>query len=328
MTGTLADDRTKRDTVAMLRRVQQQQDVHQLQAGGDQQEEEDEEGQGDSVDDEESARLLAAVGDDTLSLSSLSPEQQRLFLRAIHNGTLSRHIPVAVPWWVPARGREGNNTNGLERETREWEPQLENRLVEEVEREQSEEEQQSSAFVHSLPPLSSILRTEPSPAVPCQLLELVYGYCYVWRLYNCEPDADLPAFLADLVALSPSLAPTASSAPHHQSTTTTLQHCLAHVRSLPSLYQSPHFSALVLRDCSQLCLNSALLFRALREVSGWCGAATGADRGKLKRTGKKVWFWCVWLQDRGVDAMRGVGEEAQAVWKDEVALCRERGEQR
>ena len=39
----------------------------------------------------------------------------------------------------------------------------------------------------------------------------------------------------------------------------------------------------------------------------------------MRRLGRKVWFYCVWLQDRGVGRMRSVGEEAAAVWKAEAA---------
>ena len=158
------------------------------------------------------------------------------------------------------------------------------------------------------------------------MLEIVYGYCYLYRLYNCEPDTDMSGFLVDLVILSPSLSPTAASASHYQSTATTLQQCLAHTRSLPSLFQSLYFSALVLRDCSHVCINTTLLFRLLRELSVWCESVSGGS--SMRRVVKKVWFICVWLHDRGDVVMRRVGEEARSVWQAEEALSRERNRTR
>ena len=317
MTGTMVDEDTRRDTLAMLQRVHQQQQAEEVDTSVD----DEEVGRLEGEEEEELARLVAAVGDDTLSLSSLSAEQQRQFLRAAHDGSLSRHIPIAVPWWVSKRGRQHSEGQGQEHETQEWEPEMERTLVQELEQVQSEETQQTTAFVRSLPPLSSIFSTEPSPVLPYHVLELVYGYCYLYRLYNCEPDTDLPAFLADLITLSSSLTPTATSASHYQSTATTLQQCAAHTRSLPSLFQSPQFSTLVLRDCSHICLNTILLLRLLHEVGVWCDSGgTGGGSG-MRRVGKKVWFWCVWLQDRGADVMRRVGEEARVMWKAEQALC-------
>lgn len=326
MTGTMVDDDTKRDTVAMLRRVHQQQQAAADVDTDQQADDEEEEGEGAGVEeDEEVERLLAAAVEDKLDLSSLSPEQQRQFLRAVHDGSLSRHLTIAVPWWVPKRGRQltGLGEGQKEQEAREWEPEMERMLVEQMEQVQSEEGRLTRAFVHSLPPLSSILSTQPSPALPYHVLELVYGCCYLYRLYNCEPDTDLPAFLADLITLSPSLTPATHSASHYQSTATTLQQCLARARSLPSLFQSPRFSALVLRDCSHVCLNTPLQFRLLRSVSEWCDSGGGGGSG-MRRVGRKVWFMCVWLQDRGVDVMRRVGEEAREVWHAEDALYHER----
>ena len=320
MKGARADDETKRDTLAMLQRVQRQQQADELPTVDSSDEAEQSEGE-----DEELARLLRAVGEDTLDLSSLSVEQQRHFLRVVHDGSLSRHIAIAVPWWLPKRARQSNETGqGQVQEARGWEPEMERMLVEEIEQAQSDEGQQTKAFIHSLPTLASLFAAEPSPALPYHLLELVYGSCYMYRLYNGEPHTDLPVFLADLATLSPSLTPSAAiSHSHYQSTATTLQCCVARTRSLPSLYQSPQYSAFVLRDCSQLCLNTTLLFRLLRELCLWC--ESGGSGAGMKRVGKKVWFLCVWLQDRGVDVMRRVGEEARDEWKTEEALCHERG---
>ena len=161
MTGATVDEDTKRDTIAMLQRVQQQQEAESLPTGGEDNEAAQSDGEGV---DEELACLLSLAGDETLDLSSLSPDQQRQFLRAIHDGTLSRHITIAVPWWVPSGGRQQNETGqGQEHEARQWQPATERRLVEDVEQEQSEEGQLMRAFVQLLPPLSSVLPTEPSP---------------------------------------------------------------------------------------------------------------------------------------------------------------------
>ena len=314
MKGTMVDEDTKRGTIAMLKRVQQQQQAEEADAATEYEATVGSEGESK----EEMARLMAAVDDDTITLSSLSPEQQRLFLRALHDGTLSRHIPIAVPWWLPQRGRRQNEA-GQPQETSDWEPELEKILVKETEQTQSDEAQQTRAFIQSLPPLPSILTTEPSPALPYHVMELAYGFCYLFRLYNCEPDTDLSAFLNDLITLVPSLTPTSTCAAHYQSTATTLQSCVARTRSLPSLFQSPRFSTLVIRDCSQLCLNTPLLFRLLRETSVWFSSGGGGSGSGMRRVGRKLWFLCVWLQDSGVDVMRRVGEEARLVWLAEKA---------
>ena len=224
MRGAMADDDTKRDTVAMLKRVQQQkQQQEELETSEEgNTAREDEENEQSTVEDDELARLLAAIGDDRFDLSSLSPEQQRHFLRAVHDGSLSRYIPIAVPWWVPRLARQHDEAaqEQPEREVRHWEPTVEKVLVDEVGQERSEQVRQPGPFVQSLPPLSSILTTEPSPALPYHLLELVYSYCYLYRLYNCDPSADLPAAFADLVNLSPSLTPAPAPPAHYQSTAT------------------------------------------------------------------------------------------------------------
>lgn len=50
----------------------------------------------------------------------------------------------------------------------------------------------------ALPPLAALTRAQPSPLLQYHLLDLLYGYCFVLRLYNGDCSTD-PGEAADVL---------------------------------------------------------------------------------------------------------------------------------
>ena len=340
---TRADDDAQKRMRAIISRAQSQQsdaDTDPLpespptRSAGEQDATETDEG----VDEEEEAlRRLAEASEESLSLSSLTAEQQRHFLRAVKDGRLSHLFRLTVPWWVPFNARRiepvsrsqtvSPDTPGSDTEAEvyevesEWEPQVERVKVEVVGREEEGCEADLHRFLRALPPLSSLSSTPPSPFLAYHVLDVLFAFCYVYRLYNCEPQVDAAAFLADFLRLStifsPPSAAAAAASPHHTTTASTMLHCLAHARGTPALYQSPGYSLTAVRDATQLAMNEMLALRALKELWELMGEVRVKERVK-----RKLWFLLLWLRERGAEAMPAVGREGEEVLREEQLRLR------
>ena len=361
MTGTKADDEAQKTMRDILRRAQQQpedDDAAPLdsydsypdheEAGERPTTENDDfdvDGDGDELE-----RLREAAAAESLTLSSLSVEQQRRFLRAVKDGRLSRFVDVAVPWWVPStarrlhsvrsdedaakRAEEGDGDEERQLYAREmeeeWAPHIERTMmVETADIGEVEGGDDLRAFVRSLPTLSSLVSSAPSPHLPYHVLDALFAYCYLYRVYNCDPQSDFAAFVADLRALSVVLAPPLpasqpSPLPLLNCSSSTIHHCLAHARRLPVLYQSPAFSLAAVRDALHLAMNAQRAMAALREVWTLLGRAAGKKDPPMRR---KVWFFMVWLHDGGSEPLLAAAEEGADVLNfEEQRMQRATGE--
>ena len=317
---------------------QQQQQQH----GG-----EEEEGDGDD-DDEHAAEgeeeveqrgvLETTAGDaaEGVSLSSLSVADRLRFLRSVRSGRLSSALSLSVPWWTPPRARRfirGQSGQEAVEVEEGWEPAEEERRVGAADAADADDE--CALFFRSLPALSSVSGSAPSPSLPFHVLSCLFSFCYSYRLYNCEPEAELSGFLASLLSLSAVFSPAVDEARNAYamltSAASTAQLCLCTARSQPALYQSPDFSLRCLRDTAHLALNDGLSRRALfsirQSIAAWeqeeqqqeeeeaGGSSRRRKKGKAARHGlsgvqRKVWYLCVWLaEESSAGRMRQAGQE-------------------
>jgi hypothetical protein len=149
------------------------------------------------------ARSLGQDEELLVEPEDLSPEDLVAFERALAAGQLGHLVEVWQPWWLSSEARELSlNSQGQ-------------RMVEVQEqggpgpREDTAPPQQlPAANAEPLVPVASLTKSAPSPLLRWQLLQLLYGYCWVMRRYNGEPG--LPDVVTEaahlLLAVCPPLA--------------------------------------------------------------------------------------------------------------------------
>eukprot|EP00899_Mesostigma_viride_P007982 jgi/Mesvir1/17185/Mv07606-RA.1 len=128
----------------------------------------DEEGEGGATEDEQMAGVLDP--------RQLSPEDLRRFHAAAATGQLSHLVMPWEPWWL----REDARTLALD--TR-GQPLVQAVLV-------GLTDGIPPPPSTPLPPLSTLSSVAPSPALPYHLLDVLYSYCLVLRLFNGDWHAD------------------------------------------------------------------------------------------------------------------------------------------
>jgi hypothetical protein len=349
--GLKVDDAVQSNTRRIIRKLQSEPQHWQPEQRPQQEEEEqaaeeedDESGGDEDGEDEqegESSLTMGTAGTtvaESASLSSLSPADRLRFLRSVRSGRLSSAVSLSVPWWTPQRARScrqaGSGQEAVEVEGN-WEPAEEERRVGLTDVDDADSA--CSLFFRQLPAMSTVsLSPPPSPSLPFHVLSCLFAFCYSYRLYNCEPEAELSGFLTSLLSLSAVLSPAVEEARNAYamltSAVSTAQLCLCTARSQPFLYQSPDFSLRCLRDTAHLAINSGLCRRALwsirQSISAWDDEQqqqeeeTGNDtsrrrtkRGKVRPPGlsgvkRKVWYLCVWMaEESSAGRMRQAGQE-------------------
>lgn len=84
-----------------------------------------------------------------------------------------------------------------------------------------------------LPPLATITKASPAPELKYQLVELIFAYCYVMRMYNGEPACDLEAAATTALAISPVLTGTTDATQLPASGAQVLLDCIVRATSPP-----------------------------------------------------------------------------------------------
>jgi len=116
--------------------------------------------------------------DDPDLFDKLPKHLQQDFARALREGQIDANVPIWDPWWL------------LDDQT----------LVQEI-----TDTPQPKAIPwpsEELPPLSSMIKREPSIKLYNNLLDILYAYAYTWRLYNGDPTGDAVSTVSCILQLS------------------------------------------------------------------------------------------------------------------------------
>ncbi|EFJ07159.1 hypothetical protein SELMODRAFT_186341 [Selaginella moellendorffii] len=144
-----------------------------------------------SISDETLQKLIAGA---EVTVADLSLDELKAFKRAVASGELCHLIEPWEPWWLKpgakslTLGSQGNS------------------LVQPLDSTSNDEQESTNEAPlppsQALPPLSHLSKLDPSPLLPVHLIDLLYSYCFVMRLYNGEwKDSPLDAAM-DLLATS------------------------------------------------------------------------------------------------------------------------------
>src|SRR5688500_5567616 len=97
-------------------------------------------------------------------LEKLPKEKQHEFFRAVADGSLSQMIEIWTPWW--------NESNSNKPKIVDISNSNENILS------------QTPKIMEPIPCLKDLTPVTPSPLLQFNLLEVLYSYCFVARLFN------------------------------------------------------------------------------------------------------------------------------------------------
>ena len=214
-------------------------------------------------------QAAATGGDFDVTDEDLSPEDLEAFHRELAAGKLSRAIERWEPWWlsqeaaelelgpsgtrlvaaVEPEGQAGVPTRATARLRTVW------RLRPSPCAEARRTTLAGGAGVRSmgglpappttpLLPLSALIKGEPSPHLLATLLDLLYAYCLVLRLFNGDYRADLAGATDTVLALSAGLS---SAAAPNSTPQLALLGCVERAHRLPATGGSG-FGISVLRD--------------------------------------------------------------------------------
>jgi hypothetical protein len=134
---------------------------------------------GDEQLREDTDRLLAHI--DNLQLEDLTAEQQKQFFRAVASGQLSQYLELKQPWWM-------QRTPGI--------TVLDSRSSNELSDSNDANHVSNIApvppIILNIPPLSSISKQPPASSIlKLNVIELLFSYAYVWRLFNGDLEDSL-----------------------------------------------------------------------------------------------------------------------------------------
>ncbi|KAG0457178.1 hypothetical protein HPP92_022335 [Vanilla planifolia] len=146
----------------------------------EEEEEEEEEEGGDLVLSEETVQKILA--DNELTLEDLSFDEAKKFKRAVASGELSKLILPWEPWWKRPSAASislGPRGNQL----------IQPLCVEGADEPSSNSMEASISEIPTgpespLPPLQQLSRVNPSPLLAIHLIDVIYSYCFILRLYN------------------------------------------------------------------------------------------------------------------------------------------------
>jgi hypothetical protein len=134
----------------------------------------------------------------------LAPEDLKRFERALAAGQLNHLVDVVQPWWLSGEAHELNLTSQGQRrvvvqEASVQEPAGPVARADDAQPPAQQQQQLPAASADPLVPVSSLTKATPSPLLRWQLLQVLYGYCWVMRRYNGEPG--LPEVATEAVHL-------------------------------------------------------------------------------------------------------------------------------
>ncbi|KAL3138319.1 hypothetical protein ABBQ32_006128 [Trebouxia sp. C0010 RCD-2024] len=130
-----------------------------------------------------------------ISAEDLSPAELQAFRRAVASGHLNKFVDAWAPWWhLPEAATAQLSASGTSR----------------ISIQDAGVASEASGSVPAAPPsplplLGSLTKAVPSPKLQWQLLDTLYAYCFVMRLYNGEPRSDPQEAVASVLQVSSTL---------------------------------------------------------------------------------------------------------------------------
>ena len=201
----------------------------------------------------------------------------------------------------------------------------------------------------ALPPLSSLISKPPSPALPLHLLDLLYSYCLVMRLFNGQYMADPLEAAATVLDSSAVLGagagatgggkqqeassghlarsvPTAATSP-----SIVLLDCVIHVcgSEARSSHAPRSFAIGILSDVAHVLeLGRSVVVTALMDLSRILDAGVSEARTarikqntemvvKLKQAHKKLLFFLSWANEGAEEVCPGLAAAAAVVYRQQ-----------
>jgi len=259
-------------------------------------------------------RLAQLTTEDNLSLEQLSPEQREDFKRALVDGRISDMITLWQPWWQQPSSAMVQECANFENE----------------ERELKAESQKPPTILENIPPLSSLLKKEPSPFLTFNLVDILFSYAYIMRYFNGDPGSEAGDAISFLVEISAVFQSNAV----HNSLDSALDSCFANILK-PSVSGAPDFGWAVLEDVKLLVGQKSFTLMGLSDLHGLVSQAINDDAksqkpaGRSAREAKEVRTKLVALQRKVFFFVVWVHEQDEALFRTTAALIeviiRERG---
>lgn len=136
-----------------------------------------------------------------VSFEDLSPNEKRLFQRAVASGELSKMIEPWDPWWLKPSAR----TLSLSPDgTQLVQPLIKQETT--VSSEYDPESKQTNEIPPGpetpLQPVNKLISTEPSPLLTVHLVDILYSYCFTLRIYNGDWRSDAVESAMVLLSIS------------------------------------------------------------------------------------------------------------------------------
>jgi len=239
----------------------------------------------------------------------LPKEQQEDFKRALKDGRLSSLIEIADPWWnlppVPIKP-----------------------LVQVVSTTKGDDDIEDAIkkipkITENLPPLLALTKAKPSPYLSHNLIDILYSYCYMFRLFNADIQADLEESLKCIYELSAVIRTNAV----FQSTTSCLESSIeASVK--PAYKVSIGFSIAALQDVAKVLKCKAFVLSALSDLlesyklKSTSKEGTTRQPSKLDRAQKKMYFYLVWANEQTELLFKVLASEVETEYNKKIQLLK------
>ena len=180
-----------------------------------------------------------------------------------------------------------------------------------------------------IPPLASLTSKPPSAELVLHLLDIMYSYCLVMRLYNGQYTSDSIDAANAILSASDVLVPAGNEAVSHDSVTSILVYLVSKVcgPSAGRAHVSRGFAVSILADVARLFqLGRAVLITALADLSSLleAGIAEVQHAGKvdktnlakrLKQAQRKVLYFLSWANEMPAEIFIAHGIETQACYE-------------
>ncbi|XP_057968516.1 uncharacterized protein LOC131158000 isoform X2 [Malania oleifera] len=242
------------------------------------------------------------------SIDDLSAEDKKRFLRAVASGELSRMIEPWEPWWLKPSARTLSLSQGG------------SRLVLPLLKQQTETSSQDDLESNHptdiplgpetpLPPVSKLSSRQPSPLLSVHLVDIIYSYCFMLRLYNGDSQSDSLGSAMVMLSVSSVL----GQGGHPETVSEALSHCLEQACSPAYKHMGGYQFGLGLFDdvITLLSLGSSALICLLCDLQRLIQAGETELRSeklrkskrvemttKLKLAEKKVYYIMCWVHEQ------------------------------
>ncbi len=251
--------------------------------------EEEEQEEEDSVEDKdvEEEQLQAVLQNiDSLTVDQLPHNLQMQFKRDIIDGKV--RVEGWTPWWysTPMITEVGSNSV---------------RTI-------------PSLPTGPIPPLKSLTAAPPSPFLPFNLVNILYSYAFVDKLFNGDI-LEVPGEAAGIIL---ELCPVLSSATVFQTMQLAISKSIELSLKPAAVLNNREFSIAVVRDVSLLLGATRLTLAALCQLRTVLNTAEQQQEHKvelrrLKLAAKKTYFFICWVNELDTEQLLNVRDEVAAV---------------